>query len=113
MIRTSKPRIALWVACVLIVSSGSVSAAAPNLDARADVYALGSMLSTRGASAGFELEKLLLVLFVLLTAPVSAQLLARGAIARGVATAPGTQGRPLSGPIERVEEAEPRPADGG
>jgi multicomponent K+:H+ antiporter subunit G len=75
--------------------------------------ALGSMLSSRGASAGFELEKLLLVLFVLLTAPVSAQLLARGAIARGVATAPGTQGRPLSGPIERVDGAEPTLRDGG
>ncbi len=53
------------------------------------------------------------MLFVLLTAPVSAQLLGRGAIARGVATAPGTQGRPQSGPIEHVEEAEPTLRDGG
>ncbi len=51
----------------------------------------------------FWLTKLLLMLFVLLTAPVSTQLLLRGAAARQVPETPSTQGAPTAGPIERLE----------
>ena len=51
------------------------------------------------------LEKLLLMLFVILTAPVSTQLLVRGAVARGVPQAPNTQGTSTAGPIELLEDS--------
>jgi multicomponent K+:H+ antiporter subunit G len=50
------------------------------------------------------LEKLLLMLFVVLTAPVSAQLLVRGAAARGIPQTPNTQGAPTAGSIELLED---------
>ena len=68
--------------------------------------ALGSALVYGTHDAAFWLEKLLLMLFVVLTAPVSAQLLVRGAVARRIPQMPGTRGMPIAGPIERVEDAE-------
>jgi multicomponent K+:H+ antiporter subunit G len=66
--------------------------------------ALGSIAIHTDRDAAFILEKLLLVLFVLLTVPVSTQMLVRGAAARGVAQAPGTQGTPMADPIEALGE---------
>ena len=68
---------------------------------------LGLLLCASGSAlvyGTFWLEKLLLTLFVLLTAPVSAQLLVRGAAARRIPQAPNTHGMPTAGPIERLEE---------
>jgi multicomponent K+:H+ antiporter subunit G len=70
--------------------------------------ALGSVLVYGNLDAASWLEKLLLVLFVLLTAPVSAQLLVRGAAARQVPQTPSTRGMPTAGPIERLEDVGPR-----
>ncbi len=66
--------------------------------------ALGSVLVYGNHDATSWLEKLLLMLFVLLTAPVSAQLLVRGAAARRIPQTPSTQGMPASGPIEWLED---------
>jgi multicomponent K+:H+ antiporter subunit G len=66
--------------------------------------ALGSIVLHTERDAAFVLEKLLLVLFVLLTVPVSTQMLVRGAAARGVAQAPGTQGTPMADPIEALDD---------
>lgn len=56
--------------------------------------ALGSVLLYGTRADTLWLEKLLLMLFVVLTAPVSTQLLLRGAIARRVPQTPSTQGTP-------------------
>ena len=69
--------------------------------------ALGSALIYETYDAAFWLEKLLLVLFVFLTTPVSAQLLVRGAAARGIPQTPNTQGTPTAGPIEPLEDGVP------
>ncbi len=67
--------------------------------------ASGSVLLYGAAESARWLEKLLLMLFVLLTAPVSTQLLVRGAAARGIPQAPNTQGPPTAPPIEPLEQA--------
>jgi multicomponent K+:H+ antiporter subunit G len=66
--------------------------------------ALGSVLLYTERDAAFVLEKTLLTLFVLLTVPVSTQMLVRAAAARGVPQTARTQGEPAAGPIERLEE---------
>ncbi len=65
--------------------------------------ALGSVLIYETHGAAVWLEKLLLMLFVLLTAPVSAQLLVRGAVARRIPQMSNTQGTPSTEPIEWLE----------
>ena len=65
--------------------------------------AAGSILTYGERDAAFWLEKLLLTLFVLITVPVSTQMLVRGAAARGVEQARSTRGTPIAEPIERVE----------
>jgi multicomponent K+:H+ antiporter subunit G len=65
--------------------------------------ALGSTLLDGQRDTAFVLEKVLLTLFVLLTVPVSTQLLVRGAVARGVPQVAPTQGKPAAGPVEAVE----------
>ena len=49
--------------------------------------ALASIARASGGDTAFWLEKLLLVVFVLITVPVSTQMLVRGATARGRTTA--------------------------
>jgi multicomponent K+:H+ antiporter subunit G len=66
--------------------------------------ALGSLLLYGTRSDTLWLEKLLLMLFVVLTAPVSAQLLVRGAAARRIPQSPGTQGTAIAGSIELVDD---------
>jgi len=66
--------------------------------------ASGSLLLYGTRSDTLWLEKLLLMLFVVLTAPVSAQLLVRGAAARGIPQTPNTQGAPTAGSIELVDD---------
>lgn len=70
--------------------------------------ATGSVLVAGHQDSALWLEKLLLMLFVLLTAPVSTQLLVRGAAARGIPQAPSTQGGPTAPPIEALEGSEDR-----
>ena len=65
--------------------------------------AAGSILLHGGRDVAFWIEKLLLILFVLLTVPISTQMLVRGAAARGVPQTRGTRGAPTADPIERVE----------
>jgi len=67
--------------------------------------ALGSALVYGNHGAAVWLEKLLLMLFVLLTAPVSAHLLVRGAVARRIPQTSNTRGTPTAGPIEWLEDA--------
>ncbi len=72
--------------------------------------ALGSIGLYADRDAAFVLEKLLLILFVLLTVPVSTQMLVRGAAARGVPQTPGTLGTPTADPIEALADGdEPAP----
>jgi len=66
--------------------------------------ALGSILLFGQRDAAFVLEKLLLILFVLITVPISTQMLVRGAAARGVPQRPETLGRPTAGPVERLDD---------
>jgi len=66
--------------------------------------ALGSIALHAERDAAFILEKLLLMLFVLITVPVSTQMLVRGAAARGVPQAPHTHGTPVSDPIEALDD---------
>ena len=66
--------------------------------------ALGSILMHERGDVAFWLEKGLLILFVLLTVPVSTQMLVRGAAARGIPQTRHTRGAPTDRPIERVEE---------
>ena len=62
----------------------------------------GSILRYGAWDAAFWLEKVVLMLFVLLTVPVTTQMLVRGAAARGVPHVSTTQGTPEAGPIERL-----------
>ena len=64
----------------------------------------GSVLLYGTQSDTLWLEKLLLMLFVVLTAPVSAQLLVRGAAARRIPQTPSTQGTSTAGSIELLED---------
>jgi multicomponent K+:H+ antiporter subunit G len=66
--------------------------------------ASGSVLLYGTRSDTLWLEKLLLMLFVVLTAPVSAQLLVRGAAARHIPQTPSTQGTSTAGSIELLED---------
>ena len=66
--------------------------------------ASGSVLLYGTQSDTLWLEKLLLMLFVVLTAPVSAQLLVRGAAARHIPQTPSTQGTSTAGSIELLED---------
>jgi multicomponent K+:H+ antiporter subunit G len=66
--------------------------------------ASGSALVSGTDPAALFLEKLLLMLFVLLSAPVAAQLLVRGAAARRIPQTADTQGMPAAGPIEHLED---------
>ena len=65
--------------------------------------ASGSVLLYGTQSDTLWLEKLLLMLFVVITAPVSAQLLVRGAVARRIPQIPSTQGTSITGSIELLE----------
>ncbi len=66
--------------------------------------ASGSILAFGERDLAYWLEKVLLILFVLLTVPVSTQILVRGAVARGVPQDPATRGSPTNRPIERLED---------
>ncbi len=73
--------------------------------------ALGSIGLHADRNAALVLEKVLLILFVLLTVPVSTQMLVRGAAARGVPQTSDTRGTPTAGPIEALGESdEPAPS---
>ncbi len=75
--------------------------------------ASGSAVINGTDPAALFLEKLLLMLFVVLSAPVAAQLLVRGAAARGIPQTPSTQGMPDAGPIEALEDvSSARPRSG-
>jgi multicomponent K+:H+ antiporter subunit G len=67
--------------------------------------ASGSVLLYGAHDDAVWLEKLLLMLFVILTAPVSTQLLVRGAVARRVPQTPSTQGTSTTGSIELLENS--------
>ena len=67
----------------------------------------GSVLVFGPEESARWIEKLLLMLFVLLTAPVSTQLLVRGAAARRVPQTPETRGGPTTDPVERLEDDKP------
>jgi len=69
--------------------------------------ASGSVLLYGTRADTLWLEKVLLMLFVVLTAPVSTQLLVRGAVARRVPQTPATRGTSSVGPIERLEGVRP------
>lgn len=62
------------------------------------LLAAGSLLAHLGEAPGSGgavwLEDLVLIAFLFLTVPLSAQMLARAAAARGVASAPQTRGEP-------------------
>ena len=64
---------------------------------------LGSALA-QGGGPDLWLEKVLVVLFVMLTTPVSNQLLVRGAAARRVAQSPIARGRPIAEPVETMSD---------
>ncbi|MDJ0864675.1 MAG: monovalent cation/H(+) antiporter subunit G [Myxococcota bacterium] len=68
--------------------------------------AAGSILTYGLGDAAYWLEKVLLVVFVLITVPISTQMLVRGAAARGVPQAPHTRGAPTGEPIERLDGRE-------
>lgn len=67
------------------------------------LVALGSNLQAETRDAALWIEKGLLILFVLLTVPISTQMLIRGAAARDVPQSAETRGEPTSEPIERVD----------
>jgi multicomponent K+:H+ antiporter subunit G len=56
--------------------------------------AAGSIVTYGLGDAAYWLEKLLLVLFVLITVPISTQVLVRSAVTRGIQQSPSTQGAP-------------------
>jgi len=66
--------------------------------------AFGSILLFSGRSGGVWLEEVLLVLFVLITVPISTQMLVRGAAARGVPQSDRCRGEPINEPIERLDQ---------
>lgn len=64
------------------------------------LLAAASLLGSVGEAGGaWWLEDLLIIAFLFLTVPLSAQLLARAAISRGVAAAPETRGEPPPGRV--------------
>lgn len=67
------------------------------------LIASGSIIVHANRGAAVWLEDLLLIFFVLLTIPVSSQLLTRGAAARRVPQSERTLGEPPRDPIDRVE----------
>ncbi len=67
------------------------------------LVAVGTALIYGDTQADFWLEKALLVLFVLLTVPISTQMLVRAAAARGAPQAERTRGAPITDPIERLD----------
>jgi len=74
------------------------------------LIAIGSMLSHLGQDSALWLEDLLLVVFVLLTVPVSSQMLVRAAAARGVRQHEAARDRPPTDPVEHVDDVgETRP----
>lgn len=70
------------------------------------LIAVGSMMSHLGQESGLWLEDLLVVVFVLLTVPVSSQMLVRAAAARGVPQDEGARDRPPTDPVEHVDEVD-------
>ena len=70
------------------------------------LVALGSGVIYPGRDAAFWLERILLIVFVLISVPIGTQMLVRGATARGLPQSEGTQSAPISGRTERLEEAE-------
>ena len=66
--------------------------------------ASGSILLYGGRDAAFALEKVLLIVFVLITVPVSTQMMLRGAAARGIPQTPSTRGEPIAEAVERVDD---------
>jgi multicomponent K+:H+ antiporter subunit G len=66
--------------------------------------ATGSALVSGTDAAPLFLEKLLLMLFVLLSAPVATQLLVRGAAARRISQVSNTQGRSIARPVESLAD---------
>jgi multicomponent K+:H+ antiporter subunit G len=70
------------------------------------LIAAASILMYGESDAAFWLEEVLLVLFVLLTVPVSTQMLVRGAAARGIRQTRRTRGAPSVRPLERLDDVE-------
>ena len=68
------------------------------------LIALGSTLAHIGQESGLWLEDLLLITFVLLTVPVSSQMLVRAAVARGIKQYTGARDRLPEEPAERIDE---------
>ena len=68
------------------------------------LIALGSTLAHIRQDSGLWLEDLLLIISVLLTVPVSSQMLVRAAVARGIRQYTGTRDRLPQEPVERVDE---------
>jgi multicomponent K+:H+ antiporter subunit G len=64
------------------------------------MVAFASMLLHLGAGLEVWMEDALIILFVFLTAPVTAQVLIRAAAARKIRSAPETKGQPPDGQIE-------------
>ena len=69
------------------------------------LIAFGSMLLHLGAGFDIWMQDALMILFVFLTVPLSARVLIRAAIARGVPSSPETTGQPAES-IEQVLERE-------
>ena len=63
--------------------------------------AAGSIVTDGLGDAAYWLEKVLLVLFVLITVPISTQVLVRSAVARGIPPTRGTKGAPITTPPAR------------
>lgn len=68
------------------------------------LIALGSTLAHIGQDSGLWLEDLLLIISVLLTVPVSSQMLVRAAVARGIKQYEGTRDRLPQEPVEHLDE---------
>ena len=68
------------------------------------LIAVGSALSHLGQDSGLWLEDLLVVVFILLTVPVSSQMLVRAAAARGIPQWEAARDRPPTEPVERIDE---------
>ena len=65
--------------------------------------AVGSALRD-GADGGLWLDRVLLIVFVLITVPIGTQMLVRGATARGIPASPSTRSAPVAGRLERLDE---------
>ena len=68
------------------------------------LIALGSTVSHLGQESGLWLEDLILIIFVLLTVPVSSQMLMRAAAAQGIRQSETARDRPPAEPVERIDE---------